>query len=280
MPSDLSKRIINMSITTQQNDDNAQVSLDRLALDTLSLSRNELLVKLRFLDVALSSLEPVRLDGATIATDGRHIIYDPRHVLRRYKLAKEAPVRDYLHMVLHCVFRHMFVDPTMATLKSVRVDLSSPSTDPNTALEKQIDKLRNEIKNGKLASTLSADKEYSMHKTITALGSIMSAMAKEAPEDNRKAFQMMKAEFERYVSTLKKQSGDTGKHLSNVFRFCEDVFGDGQEMLILVTELTLSYYCSKFISLYGCKEYFTHNKELLFYERQLELTKKLDEFEL
>ncbi len=113
MPSDLSKRIINMSITTQQNDDNAQVSLDRLALDTLRLSRNELLVKLRFLDVALSSLEPVRLDGATIATDGRHIIYDPRHVLRRYKLAKEAPVRDYLHMVLHCVFRHMFVDPTM-----------------------------------------------------------------------------------------------------------------------------------------------------------------------
>ncbi len=168
----------------------------------------------------------------------------------------------------------------MATLKSVRVDLSSPSTDPNAALEKQIDKLRNEIKNGKLASTLSADKEYSMHKTITALGSIMSAMAKEAPEDNRKAFQMMKAEFERYVSTLKKQSGDTGKHLSNAFRFCEDVFGDGQEMLILVTELTLSYYCSKFISLYGCKEYFTHNKELLFYERQLELTKKLDEFEL
>ena len=102
-----------MSITTQQNDDNAQISLDRLARDTLRLSRNALLVKLRFLDVALSSLEPVRLDGATIATDGRHIIYDPKHVLRRYKLAKEAPVRDYLHMVLHCVFRHMFVGPTM-----------------------------------------------------------------------------------------------------------------------------------------------------------------------
>ena len=168
----------------------------------------------------------------------------------------------------------------MDTLKSVRVDLSAPTTAPNDALNKQIDKLRNEIKSGKLASTLSSDKEYSMHKTITALGSMMSAMAKEPPADNRKAFQMMKAEFDNYVSALKKRASDTGKHLSNAFRFCEDVFGDGQEMLILVTELTLSYYCSKFISTYGCKEYFAHNKELLFYERQLELTKKLDEFDL
>ena len=168
----------------------------------------------------------------------------------------------------------------MDTLKSVRVDLSAPTTAPNDALNKQIDKLRKEIKSGKLASTLSSDKEYSMHKTITALGSMMSAMAKEPPADNRKAFQMMKAEFDNYVSALKKRASDTGKHLSNAFRFCEDVFGDGQEMLILVTELTLSYYCSKFISTYGCKEYFAHNKELLFYERQLELTKKLDEFDL
>ena len=51
-------------------------------------------------------------------------------------------------------------------------------------------------------------------------------------------------------------------------------------MLILVTELTISYYGARFISRYGCKEYFAHNKELLFYERQKEIITELEKLEL
>ena len=51
-------------------------------------------------------------------------------------------------------------------------------------------------------------------------------------------------------------------------------------MLILVTELTMSSYGAKFISRYGCKEFFEHNKELLFYERHKELIKELDDLDL
>ena len=47
-------------------------------------------------------------------------------------------------------------------------------------------------------------------------------------------------------------------------------------MLILVMELTISYYGAHFISRYGCKEYFNHNKELLFYERQKENIREID----
>ena len=65
-----------------------------------------------------------------------------------------------------------------------------------------------------------------------------------------------------------------------MFKFCEDVFWDGQEMVILVTELTISYYGAHFISRYGCKEYFDHNKELLFYERQKEIISELESLEL
>lgn len=65
-----------------------------------------------------------------------------------------------------------------------------------------------------------------------------------------------------------------------MFAFCEDVFGEAQEMLILVTELTISYYGAHFISRYGCKEYFAHNKELLFYGRQKEIIRELESLEL
>lgn len=79
-----------------------------LARDVLLLSRNTLLVNLRFLDMALSQLELVPIGESTVMTDAEHIYFNPRHVLTCYKSQKEIPVRDYLHMVLHCVFRHMY----------------------------------------------------------------------------------------------------------------------------------------------------------------------------
>ena len=79
---------------------------------------------------------------------------------------------------------------------------------------------------------------------------------------------------------MKKQADTAGKQLSNVFVFCQDVFDEGQEILILVTELTISYCGARFISRYGCKEYFAHNKELLFYERQKEIITELENLEL
>jgi len=81
---------------------------ETLAREILLLSRNTLLVNLRFLDAALSqfTLTPAALP---FATDGQRLYYDPRHVLLRYKEEKEQSVRDYLHLVMHCVFRHMYV---------------------------------------------------------------------------------------------------------------------------------------------------------------------------
>ena len=86
------------------------------------------------------------------------------------------------------------------------------------------------------------------------------------------AFKIAKADFDARVKALKKSAEKAGKKLSNLFLFAEDVFPDGQEMLILVTELT--------ISRYGCKEYFAHNKELLFYERQKEIINEIQTLEL
>ena len=82
---------------------------NKLAADVLRLSRNTLLVNLRFLDAALNQLDPLVADGLTFATDGEVLAYEPAHVLRTYKEEREAVTRAYLHMVLHGVFRHMFV---------------------------------------------------------------------------------------------------------------------------------------------------------------------------
>ena len=90
-----------------------QDKLNKLARDVLILSRNTLLVNLRFLDAALSQFELFPIEESTLLTDGKHIIYNPKNVLESYKAAKEIPVRDYLHIVMHCVFKHMYMDPTL-----------------------------------------------------------------------------------------------------------------------------------------------------------------------
>ena len=86
---------------------------DELVREVLTLSRNTLLVDLRFLDMALSQFKLVPIDTSTLMTDGKHFFYHPRHVLETYISGKEIPVRDYLHIVLHCVFQHMYIAPTL-----------------------------------------------------------------------------------------------------------------------------------------------------------------------
>ena len=168
----------------------------------------------------------------------------------------------------------------LTALKNVRMDLARPTADPMDSVRKQITTLEKKIQSGKLASSLSSDDEYACRSCIAVLGDMERMLKEKAPADGTAAFKLLKAAFDQRTKDLKKQADAAGKQLSNVFQFCEEVFSDGQEMLILVTELTISYYGAHFISRYGCKEYFNHNKELLFYERQKDIIRELEQLEL
>ena len=168
----------------------------------------------------------------------------------------------------------------MAALKAVRLELIRPNIDAAAATQKRIDECRRTIDTERRAGTLSDDRAYSLNRAAALLSEQRAVLIEKTPANGADAFQLLKNDFVKRTNALKKQADEAGKKLSNVFRFCEDVFGEGQEILILVTELTISYYDARFISRYGCNEYFNHNKELLFYERQMELIAELDKLEL
>lgn len=88
----------------------AEEKILRLAQDIMRLSGNTLIVNLRFLDCAMSMLSAVPYEAkGSIATDGKHIFYDPVYILKLYKKQRELISRNYMHMLLHCVFRHNMV---------------------------------------------------------------------------------------------------------------------------------------------------------------------------
>ena len=168
----------------------------------------------------------------------------------------------------------------LEALKAVRTELTKPGADAEKAVEKQIAAKQKAIQTAKTAGTLSQDDLRALHSAIEALEAEKAILQKEKPQTAADAFKLLKADFDKRTRALKKAADAAGKKLSNMFIFCEKVFEDGQEMVILVTELTISYYGAHFISRFGCKEYFAHNKELLFYERQKEIITELENLEL
>ena len=86
-----------------------QKKISKLAREVLTLSRNTLLINLRFMDLALSRFRYVEFYEISLATDGQFLIYNPNHILDVLNREQEAIVRDYLHVVFHCVYRHMFL---------------------------------------------------------------------------------------------------------------------------------------------------------------------------
>lgn len=80
-----------------------------LAGEILRLSRDSILMNMRFLDVALSRMEPVSKPGLKgMGTDGGKLFYDDVFVLRRYKREPAYLSRCCLHSLLHLVFYHPF----------------------------------------------------------------------------------------------------------------------------------------------------------------------------
>lgn len=83
--------------------------LIRAGTGILNASKTELYVSMRFLDIALNSLDyEMDLSMKTIGTDSQKIRFNPRYLVENYQNDSVLVNRAYLHMILHCVFRHMF----------------------------------------------------------------------------------------------------------------------------------------------------------------------------
>ena len=83
--------------------------LEALGKQILCASRDELYLGMRFLDVALSSLDyQMNLEVSPFGTDGAVIYFQPQQLGGMYRQNRILVNRGYLHMIYHCIFRHMW----------------------------------------------------------------------------------------------------------------------------------------------------------------------------
>ena len=166
-------------------------------------------------------------------------------------------------------------------LKKVKTDLASDNKDYITVLHGYADDERNVLQAGEKANSIDYETRYAYNYAIRFLEETIDSLKRTGNvQGNGDAFKRIKASYDDIVAKHKANNASIKKKLANLFEFVEEVFEDGQEMLILVTELTVRYYCAKFITKFGCEEYFKHNQDLLFYERKQELLSEISDLEL
>jgi len=173
------------------------------------------------------------------------------------------------------------INEILEELRKALGEMTVQASNPVELLQKHINLRQELIINGKKAGSLSVESQKSASRVIEFLEDQCKLLISAGEDlDGNSAFKMIKEEFDKLAAALTKGTKKAKARLDNLFIFCEEAFGEGQELLILVTELTINTHTAKFISRFGSNEYFKHNKELLFYERQKDLILEIEKLEL
>ena len=92
----------------------SSITLDEIAAiarDICCEARAALMTALRFMDRALWHMPfETRELRYALGTDGHALYIDPLATVARFRHDPDEVIRDYLHAILHCVFRHPFDD--------------------------------------------------------------------------------------------------------------------------------------------------------------------------
>ena len=169
----------------------------------------------------------------------------------------------------------------MATIKGLKGTFVSESVEKTIAsLKKKAEEISEQANKAKRSGMMSAEDVKANIEAAKVLQDMSQVIARDNPLNGEKAFFVVKQIFDAENAVLKKKVETTKAYIDNSLKFCNDAFGVGQEMVLLVTEMTADASCAHFLSRYGSEQYFKYNKELLINERQIEILNEIDELDL
>lgn len=197
------------------------------------------------------------------------------------KLSLLGLLIDKLKSEIHDnVVKADYLKEVMKPLREIKDVCESNTTSLTDILEAKIEQITKTMEALKKANNLSDGKRHEYKAVIQFLGKVESSMRASGKLSGTEGFLCAKAIFDDEVAQMKEENARIQKHLHHVFSFVEESLGTQNEILILVTELTVNMDCARFISTYGCEDYHRHNKELMLHDRQKDLLKEIEKLEL
>ena len=131
----------------------------------------------------------------------------------------------------------------------------------------------------KKAALLDKLEERCEQQVLQTLESYTKTVQAEHLGGHEEAFTLIKDLFELEVEHRQEVIEQTANQLEHAFDFMEAAFGESQEMVVFITELTVNFFSAKFLNEHECERYYRYNKGLLFGERQRGILKEIDEIQ-
>ncbi len=143
-------------------------------------------------------------------------------------------------------------------------------------LEKQVIARKKQTETMLKAGNLSETDRRKNNRIIRFMEEARKQLYAEGITAGVKAFEPVKAKFEKELADMKSETMRIKARLEHLFAFVESAFSEGNEMLILTTELTVNQSSARFISQFGCEGYQKYSSQLMLSERENLLQKEIE----
>lgn len=159
-------------------------------------------------------------------------------------------------------------------------------------LSEEVADIKEEMDKAKQANALSSSKKSVMLREIKLFEKykekFMDASSEKAKEkakeegkkidtSNSAMFALVKKDFQGDVKRMQKAADNCTSSMENAFKYMEAAFGDEQEMTLFVAELTVNKNIANFIAKNGSDAYYKHNKSMLVYDQDAQLSGEIDQ---
>lgn len=162
----------------------------------------------------------------------------------------------------------VYLADLLTVLKVVKSKAAESSAEQILALMEQLANGRRKLLDNLRTANSLSDEDKKKHMQILAfLEDRRKALYTGDFVTGDEAFSHIKDKYDNCVSKMKQRTDEVQKELSSLFVFAEEAFAQGNEMMILLTELTVDDASARFIATFGSPDYQKHNKELMLGER-------------
>lgn len=146
-------------------------------------------------------------------------------------------------------------------------------------MEKQAQGRRTLLEKQRTANSLSEEDRKKHRQIISFLEECQKALAMGEGAGGS-AYGLVKEKYNGEVIRLKQGTEKVQAMLHALFVFVEEAFGQGNEMLVLVTELTVDSAGAQFIAAFGSPDYSRYSQELMLSERRDSIREQIEELAL
>lgn len=180
-----------------------------------------------------------------------------------------------------CYETDLYVTSLYEKLKGWKQEITQ-GADPLSSLQSLTEREKTVLEAREQAGHLTIPARHAALREISFLKNCEEAVKSDAKKGGagESLFETGATLFKEETKKRQELIDNTGAALENAFAFLEQAFGEGQEMVVFVTELNTNPYSVQFINENGSAGYYRYNKKLLFEEEQHNILQELDKIEM